>query len=213
VWARSRELQHDSDRWLVLREHKRRDLRDVEDVEDVWSEAAAASVDVEPGEPDHPWLLTRQRWGGTLLEETALEAEVKLVTVALHVLPPEEADARREPTVETFAPGLTERDLSVRVRERVEREGGRISLGEARVVVGGGRGVGGADGFRQLEELAGLLGGVVGCSRVVTNVAGGPTPTRSARRERGSPRRSTSRAVSAGRRSTSSARGVPSGSS
>jgi electron transfer flavoprotein alpha subunit len=35
--------------------------------------------------------------------------------------------------------------------------------------VGGGRGVGGPDGFGVLEELAGLLGGVVGVSRVVTS--------------------------------------------
>jgi len=37
------------------------------------------------------------------------------------------------------------------------------------VVVGGGRGVGGPEGFAVLEELAGLLGGVVGVSRVVTS--------------------------------------------
>ena len=36
-------------------------------------------------------------------------------------------------------------------------------------MVGGGRGVGSADGFAALEELARLLGGVVGCSRAVTN--------------------------------------------
>ena len=36
-------------------------------------------------------------------------------------------------------------------------------------MVGGGRGVGSAEGFRVLEELAGLLGGAVGGSRVVTN--------------------------------------------
>jgi len=134
----------------------------------------ANTTDVEPGERDHPWLLTRQRWGGTLLEQAALEAEVKLLTVAPHVLPAEEATTPVEPSVKTFAPGLTERDLVVRVRERVERGGGRISLGEARVVVGGGRGVGSADGFRQLDELAGLLGGVVGCSRVVTNAGWRP---------------------------------------
>ena len=134
----------------------------------------ANAVDAEPDEGDQPWLLIRQRWGGTLLEQTALEAEVKLLTVALNVLPADEASTRIDPAVETFVPGLTEEDLSVHVRERVEREAGRISLGEAKVVVGGGRGVGGADGFRQLDELAGLLGGVVGCSRVVTNAGWRP---------------------------------------
>jgi electron transfer flavoprotein alpha subunit len=37
------------------------------------------------------------------------------------------------------------------------------------VVVSGGRGVGSEEGFAILEELAALLGGAVGCSRVVTN--------------------------------------------
>ena len=52
--------------------------------------------------------------------------------------------------------------------ERVERAAG-VTLATAPVVVGGGRGVGSAEGFAELEELAALLGGVVGCSRVVTN--------------------------------------------
>ena len=135
---------------------------------------AANVIDAEPGEGDRPWLLTRQRWGGTLLEQAALEADVKLLTVALHVLPAEGAATPVEATVETFVPRISEEDLVVRVRERVERAGGQISLGEAKVVVGGGRGVGGADGFRQLDELAELLGGVVGCSRAVTNAGWRP---------------------------------------
>ncbi len=44
-----------------------------------------------------------------------------------------------------------------------------LSLATARVVIGGGRGVGGPEGFAPLEELAGLLGGVVDVSRVVTS--------------------------------------------
>ena len=134
----------------------------------------ANTIDVEPADGDRPWLLTRQRWGGTILEQATLEAEIKLLTVAPHALSAAEATTRVQPTVETFAPGLTEQDLAVRVRERVEPGSGRISLGEAKVVVGGGRGVGAADGFRLLDELAGLLGGVVGCSRVVTNAGWRP---------------------------------------
>ena len=48
------------------------------------------------------------------------------------------------------------------------------ALADARVVVGGGRGVGGAEGFAALEELAGLLGGAVGVSRVVTSAGWRP---------------------------------------
>ena len=44
-----------------------------------------------------------------------------------------------------------------------------ITLTTAPVVVGGGRGVGSAEGFASLEELAEEIGGVVGCSRAVTN--------------------------------------------
>ena len=50
-----------------------------------------------------------------------------------------------------------------------ERDVGRVVVALEQVVVGGGRGVGSAEAFGVLEELAGLLGGVVGCSRVVTN--------------------------------------------
>ena len=55
-----------------------------------------------------------------------------------------------------------------RVTERVTLSEG-ITLTTAPVVVSGGRGVGSPEGFAVLEELAGLIGGAVGCSRVVTN--------------------------------------------
>ena len=69
---------------------------------------------------------------------------------------------------------LSDADLQVRVTSRVAPDAGRISLTDARVVVGGGRGVGGAEGFAALEELAGLLGGAVGVSRAVTSAGWRP---------------------------------------
>ena len=110
--------------------------------------------------------VTRQRWGGSLLEEARLHGDVKLMTVAPHTVAIE-ADAG-EPEVQPFRPELEAGDLIARVGERVETSSGGLSLAEAPVVVSGGRGVGSAEGFAALEELAGLLGAAIGCSRAVT---------------------------------------------
>jgi electron transfer flavoprotein alpha subunit len=121
--------------------------------------------------PGERWTATRVRWGGSLLEETTLEASVALLTTALHafdaeVVPPPEPHG--PPAVRELTPDLDPELVRTMIRERVDREAG-ITLATAPVVVGGGRGVGSADAFAALEDLAGLLGGVVGCSRVVTN--------------------------------------------
>lgn len=112
--------------------------------------------------------LSRQRWGGSLIEDAVVEASPALLTVALDAVAPTPARMPASTKLQVHRPLLSERDLSVKVSDWTQHSAG-ISLGEARVVVGGGRGVASAEGFGPIDELAGLLGAAVGVSRAVTS--------------------------------------------
>ena len=123
---------------------------------------AANCIDVRPTEGGAD--LTRVRWGGSLLEQARLDAETPLVTVAHHSIEPVPAVAPSAAVISSLPVEIDRALTRSMVTGRVERTAG-ITLATAPVVVGGGRGVGSAEGFGALEKLASTLGGVVGCSR------------------------------------------------
>ena len=126
---------------------------------------AADCVKVTPGSPTQ---VVRARWGGSLIEEANLHGSPALVSVVPHTFAAEPGgDGKGE--VAEFTPELSDADLLVMAKPAAAaEESSGVSLADAKIIVSGGRGVGSAEGFAPLEELAGLLGGTIGCSRVVT---------------------------------------------
>jgi electron transfer flavoprotein alpha subunit len=117
--------------------------------------------------------LSRQRWAGSLIEDAVLEAPLALLSVAVDGVEARPAGVAAAMRASQFEPALEDDDLQVRVLEWAQNSTG-ISLAAARVVVGGGRGVGSEEGFGALEDLAGLLSAAVGVSRAVTSAGWRP---------------------------------------
>lgn len=112
--------------------------------------------------------VRRIRWGGSLFEEATVDGDVVVVSFSPFAAEPTPSETPISPDViQTAVPFSPEATIVRIIDEEQAAEG--LTLATARLVVSGGRGVGSPEGFAVLEELAGLLGGKVGCSRVVTN--------------------------------------------
>jgi electron transfer flavoprotein alpha subunit len=130
---------------------------------------AANCIAVTTDGPGEPYEITRQRWGGSLSEHATFDAETRLLTVPPHEFAAEPAGGDADASVAAFEPDLDDTEIRVRISRIEESDEEGVPLEEARVVVGGGRGLKGPENYDQLEELAELLGGTVGASRAAVN--------------------------------------------
>jgi electron transfer flavoprotein alpha subunit len=117
-------------------------------------------------DPDSKRLLqTKPVYGGNAQAVFTYDTYPQIATVRVKAMSPLERDASRQGKVITIEAGLDPSAIRTKVLEKVREEIGGIKLEDAEVVVGGGRGIGSAEGFQQLEELAKILKGAVGASR------------------------------------------------
>jgi len=122
-----------------------------------------------------PLTVTRQVVGGAALEEMRLGDDPAVLSVAGHACEPVAVEQPIAPEVQTVTTAIADADLVgrvVRTGEKAVDES--AALTSSRVVVGAGRGAGSADGFKELVQLADLLGGSLGVSRVVTSLGWRP---------------------------------------
>ncbi|CAN5616541.1 electron transfer flavoprotein subunit alpha/FixB family protein [soil metagenome] len=106
-------------------------------------------------------------FGGKLVTHSAFTGRRGIVLVRAATVSAEEAPTPGQ--VESVTLDVPQELPEVRVVDRVEGAGAAAPIEEARIIVGGGRGVGNADGFSHVQALAEALGGAVGATRAVVD--------------------------------------------
>jgi electron transfer flavoprotein alpha subunit len=110
-------------------------------------------------------LQTKPVYGGNAQAVFVTDTDPQIVTIRTKAMPAAVPDTLRKGEVVNVPAGLQDADIKARVVNRVTAEVAGIKLEDAQIVVSGGRGIGGQEGFKQIEELARLLKGAVGASR------------------------------------------------
>jgi electron transfer flavoprotein alpha subunit len=125
--------------------------------------ANGAAVEWVDGSP----RVEMSTFGGKLVTRSTLNGDRGMIIVRPASVAAEPAAASS--SVEVVEVSVPAELPAVRVTDRVEEAGAAAPIEEARIIVGGGRGVGTADGFHLIEELAEAMGGAVGATRAVVD--------------------------------------------
>jgi electron transfer flavoprotein alpha subunit len=123
----------------------------------------AVGLDVDPGTKQ--LLVIRPVFGGNAMAKVSLPCTPRIATVRPKCFEAAAKDEARQGEIVGLAIDMAATVVRTRVVQRGASEMPGVKLEEARVVVSGGRGLGGAEPFKQLDSLAKLLGGATGASR------------------------------------------------
>ena len=123
------------------------------------------ALDVEAG----ALLVTRPALVGNLVAQIHFgNKQPYIVSIRHRAFTPMAPDASRTGEITAVDAVLEEADIPTKI-ESLESSSGEVSLTDARIVVSGGRGVGGSEGFAPIKALADALGGAMGASRAAVD--------------------------------------------
>jgi electron transfer flavoprotein alpha subunit len=114
-------------------------------------------------------VATRPVYAGKLLSHVAAKTTPVIITTRSRAFPMPEAVAGKTGEVTAVAPVLSEDQIVTKAIDFAVEGEGEVSLNDARIIVSGGRGVGGPEGFAPITELAKTLGAAVGASRAAVD--------------------------------------------
>ena len=125
-----------------------------------------------PGKEDeqkhNQLLMTRPAFGGNTIATIACpDNRPQMATVRPGVMQKIDPIAGAKANIIEYNPGFTENNRYVEIMEVVKAVGQVQNIMDAKILVSGGRGVGSEENFKLLDDLAGVLGGMVSCSRAV----------------------------------------------
>ena len=117
-------------------------------------------------------IATRPIYAGKVLAQLKVASAVKVYTLRPNVFACGEPSGASA-AVEKLSTNVTDQDLSSVVKE-VKQSSRKLDVAEANIIVTGGRGLKGPEGFGMIEDLAGALGAAVGASRAVVDAGWRP---------------------------------------
>lgn len=120
-------------------------------------------------------LMTRPAFGGNTIATIACpDFRPQMATVRPGVMQKAPKVAGTKAVVDEFNPGFTPNKNYVEILEVVKSVANTVDIMDAKILVSGGRGVGNAENFKMLEDLAEVLGATVSCSRAVVDAGWKP---------------------------------------
>lgn len=117
---------------------------------------------------DQAVRITHPAYAGKLLSTVTSKGATQYVTLRPRAFPKPEPNAGASGAITTVPAAVAEESIATKVTGYAIEEG-RVSLADARIIVSGGRGVGGPEGFAPVRELTEVLGGAMGASRAAVD--------------------------------------------